>query len=97
MGGMPHGLAGPTRQVTLCHEPPSEIGAGGADVMCPNVDDQVVVTPRAAPAGFIDAEASLAGDVVVFGAAFPTTEVHDAFQLAPCPGAAKKAVVTFGD
>jgi hypothetical protein len=28
---------------------------------------------------------------------FPITEVHDAFQLALSPGAAKKAVVTFGD
>lgn len=65
--------------------------------MCPNVDDRVIVTPRAAPAGFIDAGTSLAGDVVVFGAAFPTTEVYDPFQLALCPGAAKKAVVTVGD
>jgi len=28
---------------------------------------------------------------------FPTTEVHDAFPLALSSGAAKKAVVTFGD
>ncbi len=32
-----------------------------------------------------------------FNRRFPTTEGHDAFQLALSSGAAKKAVVTFGD
>jgi len=98
MGGIPHGLAGSTRRLTLCHEPASGIGAGGADITCPRVDDRVATTAAIAVTrrGLTGAGPLPAGDVVVFDAAVPTTEVHDAFQLALCPGAAKKAVVTFG-
>jgi hypothetical protein len=53
MGGMPYGLDGPTRQMTLGHEPASKIGAAGAIVICPKVDDRVLIT-RGAPAGFTE-------------------------------------------
>ena len=109
MGGMPYGLAGPTRQMTLGHEPASEIGAAGADVTCPRVDDPVATTQSAASSWIDDrrgAYGGVADDGLVDNAGrsarsmshrFATTEVHDAVQLALSPGAAAKAVVTFGD
>ena len=117
MGGMPYGLAGPTRQITLGHEPASEIGADGGNAGAAPVGDVVVFG-----GAWIGLGAMLPNDMTTFATQgyfteiystqlteqagrftkptshrFPTTEVHDAFQLALSPGAAKKAIVTFGD
>lgn len=96
MGGMPYGPAGPARRVTLGHEPASEIGAVGGSVSCPKVDIR-----QGYPTEICEVSPQLAERAGRFtkliSHRFPMTEVHDAFQLALSPGAAKKAVVTFGD
>jgi len=108
MGGMLYGLAGPTRHITLGHERASEIGADWGNLSCRRVDDRVVITRPAAPAVFIDCGDAYGGAAEELTERpgrfttrirhrFPITEVHDAFHLALSPGAAKKAVVTFGD
>jgi len=54
MGGMLHGPAGQTRQITLGPEPASEVAAAGAGVTGLRIDDRAVINPRTAPPGIID-------------------------------------------
>ena len=117
MGGMPYGLAGPTRQTTLGHEPASDIGAVEGNLSARPAGDVVLfdgawIGLGAMPGSGIVASRGYLAEIYevspqlteqagrftkLISRRIPATEVHDAFQLALSPGAAKKAVVTFGD
>jgi hypothetical protein len=98
MGGMPYGLAGPTPQTNLGRAtPPFE----AAQAEPPAVSERWPNDAVAAPTETCEVSSQLTEQARRFTKLIihrvPITEVHDAFQLALSPGAAKNAVVTFGD
>lgn len=98
MGGMLYGLAGPTPQANLGRatlpfeaaqtEPTAVSERFPSDTVVPATESYGVGSQLTEQAGRFTKPITHR---------FPVTEVHDAFQLAFSPGAAKNPVVTFGD
>ena len=97
MGGMLYGLAGPTPHAILGRATlPVEAAWTEPTAVTERSKDAV-----APPTEIYEFRSQLSEQTGRFTKLiirrFPITEVHDAFQLALSPGAAKNAVVTFGD